>query len=110
MRKFVCSSFEASPALMGCCEVVTAFEVFEHLADPLGGIEEMLAYSRHLLFTTELVRDTIPLPDNWWYYGTEHGQHLSFFSLESLQSIARNFLSIFILMVVPFIYLRPKGF
>jgi hypothetical protein len=85
------SSFEASPALMGCCEVVTAFEVFEHLVDPVEGIEEMLAYSKHLLFTTELVPDIIPLPDNWWYYGVEHGQHLSFFSLKSLQSIASKF-------------------
>jgi Methyltransferase domain len=72
-------------------ELVTAFELFEHLADPLAGIEELLSYSRNLLFTTELLPPERPKPGDWWYYIPDYGQHVSFYSLKSLQVIADSY-------------------
>ncbi|QQS36348.1 MAG: class I SAM-dependent methyltransferase [Ignavibacteriales bacterium] len=72
-------------------ELLTAFEVFEHLQDPVKEISSMLKISKNIFFSTQLVSDPPPTPDGWWYYGLEHGQHISFYSLKSLETIAKNF-------------------
>jgi hypothetical protein len=72
-------------------ELITAFEAFEHFTDPLAEIETMLAMSRNILFTTDLLSNPVPHPTGWYYYGLEHGQHISFYSLETLQFIARKY-------------------
>ncbi len=53
----------------------------------------MLKISRNILFTTTLLPSPMPQPGTWWYYGLEHGQHISFYSLETLQSIAASILT-----------------
>ena len=53
--------FEAQP---GRYEVLTAFEVFEHLSQPIPELEQMLACSRNLLFTTVLLPPEIPRRGN----------------------------------------------
>lgn len=69
--------------------LLTAFEIFEHLSDPLREIDKMLKLSSNILFSTELLPDkNIPAPEEWWYYGLEHGQHISFYSKKTLQTIA----------------------
>jgi len=68
--------------------LMTAFEVFEHLVDPLEEIDQMLTFSRNILFTTELVPSGCPKPEDWWYYGLEHGQHVSFYTKRTLEIIA----------------------
>jgi len=70
-------------------ELVTAFEVFEHLNEPLKDIDQMLKYSRNILFTTELLPDPLPNPDEWWYYGVDHGQHISFYTQRSIELLAK---------------------
>jgi hypothetical protein len=72
-------------------ELVTAFEVFEHLVNPLAEIEALLQLSRSILFTTTLLPQAGPRPNDWWYYGLEHGQHVSIYSRESLAYIAKTF-------------------
>ncbi|MCJ7547021.1 MAG: class I SAM-dependent methyltransferase [Deltaproteobacteria bacterium] len=72
-------------------ELVTAFEVFEHLANPMDEIERMLEFSTHILFSTELVPPDRPKPGQWWYYAPEHGQHISFYTLQSLPILAKKF-------------------
>lgn len=72
-------------------EAVTAFEVLEHLVDPLAEIEKMLAFSKTLIFSTMLV-STPPMPvKSWWYYGVEHGQHVALYTVKALQRMARRF-------------------
>jgi hypothetical protein len=71
--------------------LLTAFEVFEHLVDPLDEIGKMLTLSRSILFTTELIPPGCPKPDEWWYYGPEHGQHVSFYTKRSLEVIAARY-------------------
>lgn len=71
--------------------LVTAVEVFEHLEEPISDIQEMLSYSDNIFFTTTLLPSSLPDPKKWWYYGFEHGQHISFYSKETLQYIANRF-------------------
>jgi hypothetical protein len=75
----------------GQYELLTAFEVFEHLPDPAAAVGSMLSYSSSILFSTELVSVPAPQPDAWWYYGLDHGQHISFFTPESLRILAGRF-------------------
>lgn len=83
--------FEAPPDVKNGYELVTAYEVFEHLADPLQELREMLSFSSTVLFTTELLPAHAPKPGEWGYYGVEHGQHISFYTLKSLETLAERF-------------------
>lgn len=69
-------------------EALTAFEVFEHLANPLEEINEMLGFTDNLFFTTELQPQGINSVDDWSYFSTETGQHIAFYNEASLKAIA----------------------
>jgi len=71
-------------------ELVTAFEVFEHLPNPLEIVDTMISSSKSILFTTELMPTKVSPPDTWWYYGQDHGQHISFYTKKTLSIIARQ--------------------
>ncbi len=71
--------------------LLTAFEVMEHLVDPLQEIPKMLKLSPNILFSTLLLPSPVPAPQEWWYYGLEHGQHISFYTRASLEVIASHF-------------------
>jgi Methyltransferase domain len=70
-------------------ELVTAFEVFEHLPDPYLGIQKMFELSDSVFFTTEIVPSTAT-PENWSYFAPETGQHISFFSTRALEIMAER--------------------
>ncbi len=72
-------------------KILTAFEVFEHLNNPILEIKKMFEYSNILLFSTELQpsKNKKDLED-WWYIVPEAGQHISFFTESSLQKIAKS--------------------
>lgn len=72
-------------------EMITCFECFEHLEDPQPDIKSMLDVSNNILFSTELLPSPVPSPKDWWYYGMSHGQHISFYSLRTLQHIADTY-------------------
>ena len=72
-------------------ELLTAFEVFEHLVDPLNEIKLMLDYSDNLLFSTLIAPQQAQKPADWWYFAPEHGQHVAFYTVEALQVVARKF-------------------
>lgn len=84
-RDFVAPQAGSEPV-----ELLTAFEVFEHLADPWSELERMLAFSRNILFTTQLLPEPVPRPGEWWYYGVEHGQHIAFYTRRALASLAKR--------------------
>jgi hypothetical protein len=71
-------------------DAVTAFEVFEHLPNPITEIQQMLQFSDNLLFTTELQPANISSVTDWPYFSTETGQHVSFYNTESLNYIANK--------------------
>ncbi len=72
-------------------EMLTAFEVFEHLVQPMDEIRKMLERSRNILFTTMIAPSTLDASTQWWYLTPEHGQHISLYSVKSLQFIAAEF-------------------
>jgi hypothetical protein len=67
-------------------ELLTAFEVFEHLPEPVAEVEAMLRLSDTLLFSTEIVPTDVG-PD-WWYFGPHHGQHIAFYTREAFTALA----------------------
>jgi hypothetical protein len=72
-------------------ELVTAFEVFEHFVSPCKDLQDLLQLSDNILFTTEILPYNSPHPSDWWYYGLDHGQHISFFTRKALQCMANKF-------------------
>ena len=81
--------FEVEPETHPKFELVTAFEVFEHMIDPLTEIQRILKFSDNLLFSTELQPKTdIKNIDDWWYFIPETGQHVSLHTFNSLEFIA----------------------
>lgn len=70
---------------------LTAFEVFEHLIHPLNDIAEMFKYSDTIIFTTRLLPRWRIMPTEWWYFTPDTGQHISLYSREALEIIAKKF-------------------
>lgn len=72
-------------------ELLTAYEVFEHLVQPVEEVANMLKYSDNILFSTFLIPSNEPKPEEWWYYALDHGQHIALYSRKSLEIIAKKF-------------------
>ncbi|AZI25271.1 class I SAM-dependent methyltransferase [Pedobacter sp. G11] len=72
-------------------ELITSFESFEHFANPLEEISLILRHGDNLLFTTELQPKQLNCVTDWWYFIPETGQHISFYTIESLQYLANSF-------------------
>ena len=71
--------------------LLTAFEIFEHLPRPLETIEDMFRYSDTVIFSTRLLPRRKIMPDDWWYFALDTGQHISLYSREALELIAEKF-------------------
>lgn len=70
-------------------EAVTAFEVMEHIYDPVAFVRDTLAKygSRSFVFSTQLFSGAPP-DANWGYYSPETGQHISFYQRRTLRAMA----------------------
>ena len=71
-------------------DLVTAFEVFEHFENPATEIDRLLKISPNVLFSTDIMADPAPKQEDWWYYGKEHGQHIGFFRIRTLENLAQK--------------------
>ncbi len=82
--------FEYDPDIHHC-EAVTAMEVMEHLTNPLEFVETTLkdTGADSLIFTTQLYKGMPPAPD-WWYYTFATGQHIGFFSRNTLDILGKK--------------------
>ena len=69
-------------------ELVTAFEVLEHLYDPTKELNEIFQHSDSLLFSTEIQPEKNL--DKWWYLSPETGQHLTFYTIKALNALAEK--------------------
>jgi hypothetical protein len=80
--------FEADHA-GGSFPLITAFEVMEHLYDPITFIREALKKydGAAFAFSTQLFAGSPP-PLDWPYYSFETGQHVSFYQRRTLRHIA----------------------
>lgn len=72
--------------------VITAFEVLEHVIDPIefltSALEETGAEA--MFFTTDLFSGSPPKPNEWWYYAFDAGQHITFYQAKTLNIIAER--------------------
>lgn len=68
-------------------DVITAFEVFEHLPDPKVTLDDLMSRGAPIfIFTTWPVDDQ---PEDWLYYLPDCGQHVFFYSVKGLENIGR---------------------
>ncbi|OBA57540.1 hypothetical protein A5647_23935 [Mycobacterium sp. 1100029.7] len=85
--------FEADAGPGAPYTVVTAFEVMEHLADPVAFVAELLETTGTdtIVFTTELFDGGPPPTDEWMYYAFATGQHITFYQKRTLELIGQRF-------------------
>lgn len=70
-------------------DLVTAIEVIEHFPDPRADLEKLFAGKpRALLFMTEIYTGQ---GEDWSYLAPEEGQHVFFYSPDSLRRIGERF-------------------
>lgn len=69
-------------------DLICAFEIAEHLEEPADTFERLFTRTDAVLFSTQLLPKSTPPPGQWWYYGLEHGQHVSFQTRRSLRALA----------------------
>lgn len=72
-------------------DFLTAFEVLEHLENPVSGLAELVRLSDNVLISTCLVPKPTPTLTDWWYYSPTTGQHIAFYTEESLRILAAHF-------------------
>lgn len=70
---------------------LTAFEVLEHVHDPVEFVSDALARygADTLICSTVLYVDDVP-PRDWWYYAFPTGQHITFYRHRTLATIAER--------------------
>jgi hypothetical protein len=79
-------SVDAGEFSLNKFDVITAFEVFEHLTDPFETIERLAGSTDSILFSTELSpAQSFSSSDDWWYFVPEIGQHIAFHTKDSLE-------------------------
>ena len=90
-RNIHARGFEFSSEI-GPCAAVTAFEVLEHLTNPIDFLKKAINQTQadFLIFSTELFEGSPPQPENWWYYTFETGQHIAFYQNKTLQFVANE--------------------
>jgi len=70
--------------------LVTAFEVLEHVQNPIELLQELLGLGDAVLLSTELRPLNKRELERWWYLIPESGQHVQFYSRKSMEIIAER--------------------
>jgi hypothetical protein len=85
---FYCAGFTADSIGVAKCDIVTSFEVFEHLANPRSELAEILRFDPKLwIFSTQLYANQGPA---WNYFAPALGRHVFFYSQKALHEFAQD--------------------
>lgn len=85
---FYCVGFAADQAAVSPCDVVTSFEVFEHLPDPKSDLAEIVALNPRIwIFSTQLYHGQA---SDWDYLALNTGKHVFFYSERGLHELAEK--------------------
>lgn len=69
-------------------DLLTAFEVMEHMLHPQAEMRRLCARAPHVLVSTNLIPEPTPPLAAWWYYAPAGGQHIGFFRVRTLEHLA----------------------
>ncbi len=72
-------------------DFLTAFEVLEHLTDPVADLSELMSISDNVFVSTYTLPEPAPRLPDWWYYVPTTGQHIAFYTAEALRILAARF-------------------
>ena len=78
----------AQVSVLPSSNLVVASEVFLHIPDPVRQIEELLRLTDFLLLTAVIPPKKVD--QSWWYFMPITGQHISIYTVASLESIANQ--------------------
>jgi hypothetical protein len=71
-------------------DLVTAFEVLEHLVDPVSTLAPVAGTTDLLLLTTQVLPEPAPAPGEWDYSAAETGQHVTLYTPAGLRALAEG--------------------
>ena len=70
-------------------DIILAFEVVEHLEEPLAQIKEIMQKTDCFIFSTDLItRLNYTSNSDWWYFARDSGQHIFFGSYVTMLKIS----------------------
>lgn len=70
-------------------DLVTSFEVFEHLVDVAGDLDLLFRPRHRYILVGTLLHHGYD--ERWWYFSNETGQHVSFFSPRTMRFVADRY-------------------
>lgn len=70
--------------------LVTAFEVLEHIVDPIIQMRKLAEISQNIFVSTQIRPAIMDEVENWWYLVPETGQHVTIYSMKSLEVLANQ--------------------
>ena len=86
-RSTYAQDFSASRS--GGIDLLTAFEVLEHLPHPHTDLDEIFSFDpKYLLCTTEPYNGQ---SSDWWYLANDTGQHVFFYSIPGINLVAKKY-------------------
>ena len=82
-------SFESEESF--CADGIFAFEVLEHVECPVTLLTELIEkyQCKMIILSTQIFVGDVPTRD-WWYYGFDEGQHISFYQKRTLGALAER--------------------
>lgn len=72
-------------------DLLTAFEVMEHLDEPIEEIGKWFDVAENILVSTQLNSSYDQEGEKWWYFNYESGQHIVLYNETTMQYIADYF-------------------
>lgn len=71
--------------------MISMIEVLEHLVDPAELFAEAASHAEYVLATTVLRPPPPASVQDWWYLAPDTGQHITFYTPDSLRELGRRF-------------------